>query len=99
LFAVEAIAGDDEGQFGMDLPYLRNQSFTRIDLAVLLFRTIGIPYLFRGKGDDVSFIGMHYGRLDDLVKKTVLPLKASVAVNLPGREVFGTVYDREIILP
>src|SRR5208337_1217598 len=67
LLAVQAVGDNDKRKFRMGLPYPREESFTRVDLAVLLLLAVGIPYLFRGKRDDLPHMGVHEGRLNDLM--------------------------------
>ncbi len=68
LFAVEAVANNNQGELGMGFPYPCKKSFSCVDLAVLLFFPDSILYLFRGTRDVLSHVGIHDGCLDDLVE-------------------------------
>ena len=67
LLAVEAVGDNDEWEPGMRLPDLFEEPLPRIGLAVLLFLAVRVLYLFRGKRDDLRFLGMDDGGLDNLM--------------------------------
>ena len=68
LFAVEAVADDNEGELWMRCPYFCKKPFPCVDLAVLFLLPVCIFYFFRGKGNNLSFIGMDDGGLNDLME-------------------------------
>jgi len=101
LLGIEVIAGDDDAKLGMGFSNFPEDSFSGVDLTVLLDGAIGVLDGFREKRDHLPQVGMNDHRLENLMMITgfsmlVFGLQTTGTTDLFRSEIFRSVQRHEV---